>query len=287
MIMKCSICPRECQVERATGTGFCNSGVNPIVARVAPHYDEEPIISGTRGAGTVFFSGCTMRCVYCQNYEISSELHGREISVAQLANEYKRLEDSGVHSIELVTPTHFTEAIIKSLELYRPAIPIIYNCSGYEKVETLKRLDGLVDIYLPDFKYSDSALAQRLSSCADYPQVAMSAISEMLRQCGRYRIEDGLMKSGVMIRHLVLPAHVRNSIGVLELIAEHFAPDVLTSLMSQYIPLGRAAEYPDINRRITRREYDKVLARLYELGLEGFAQQLSSADTKYVPQWDY
>lgn len=285
--MKCTLCPRGCAVDRSKRDGFCKSGELPRVARIAPHYDEEPIISGKNGAGTIFFSGCALRCVYCQNYAISSELLGREITVAQLSEEYKRLEDMGVHSIELVTPTHYTDAIIQSFELYRPQIPVIYNCSGYEKVETLKRLEGLVDIYLPDFKYSDNALAERLSSCPDYRETAIDAIEEMLRQRGKYVIEDGLLKSGVMIRHLVLPSHIKNTLGVLSIIAERFSPRALTSLMSQYIPVGNAAQFPDINRPLTRREYDKALSHLYERGLEGYAQELASADAKYIPKWDY
>lgn len=285
--MKCNICPRGCDVDRDSAAGFCRSTAQPRVARIAPHYDEEPVISGTRGTGAVFFSGCTLRCVYCQNYEISSDLVGRDISVGQLAREYRRLEEAGVHSIELVTPTHYTQAVIQSLSLYRPSVPVIYNCSGYERVETLRQLDGLVDIYLPDFKYIDGELAGRLSACPDYPQTATAAIDEMLRQRGAYTIEDGLMTSGVMIRHLVLPGHIRNSLGVLELIASRYSPNALVSVMSQYLPMGKAAEFPDINRRLTKREYDRVLDRLYALGLEGFAQELSSADKRYVPRWDY
>lgn len=285
--MKCNLCPRECDADRTEHLGFCRSPQQIKVARIAPHYDEEPIISGSRGAGTIFFSGCPLRCVYCQNYVISTQANGRAITVEELADAYRRLEDQGVHNIELVTPTHYTDAIIRSLTLYRPRVPVIYNCSGYEKVETLQRLEGLVDVYLPDFKYSDNQLAARLSSCPDYRETALDAIGEMLRQQSEVVIEDGLMKCGVMIRHLVLPSHTKNSIGVLDLIAEQFAPRVLTGLMCQYIPMGKAAEYADINRRVTRREYAKVLDHMNALELDGFAQELASADQKYVPEWDY
>ena len=259
----------------------------PKIARAAPHYDEEPILSGTNGAGTIFFCGCSLRCVYCQNHEISSQDTGKYITPYRLSEEYRRLEALGVHNIELVTPTHYIDAIIESLGYYRPQVPVVYNSSGYDKVESLRRLEGLVDVWLPDFKYSDNALAKRLSACGDYRETAVSAIDEMLRQSGDTCIEDGLIKRGVMIRHLVLPSHVKNSLGVLELIHERWGTRIPVSLMSQYFPAGRAAEYPDINRRLTRREYQRVLDRLYELDFDGFAQDPDSADKKYVPVWDY
>lgn len=286
--MICDLCPRECHIDRTdTMGGYCGVGTLPKVARIAPHYDEEPVLSGTGGAGTIFFSGCSLRCVFCQNYSISSEDNGRYITPYQLAEEYRRLEAAGVHNIEFVTPTHYVEAILESLDIYRPKLPLVYNSSGYDKVDSLRKLDGIIDIYLPDFKYSDNALAKRLSGCDNYVETASAAISEMIRQTGKPIIEDGLMKQGVMIRHLVLPNHVKNSIGVLELIAECFGKDIPVSLMSQYFPAGRAKDYPDIDRRITRREYRKVLDKLYDLELDGFAQDMASADKKYVPNWDY
>lgn len=286
--MLCDLCPRECNVERTEYKGgFCGVGKLPKIARIAPHYDEEPFLSGTKGAGTIFFSGCSLRCVFCQNYTISSEDTGRYITPYQLSEEYRRLEDLGVHNIEFVTPTHYVDAIIESLGYYRPKVPLVYNSSGYDKVATLKKLDGIIDIYLPDLKYSDNALSSRLSSCDDYVETATAAISEMIRQTGEILIEDGLIKRGVMIRHLVLPSHVKNSIGVLELIKNNWGATIPVSLMSQYFPAGKADRYPDINRSLTTREYQKVLDKLYELDLDGFAQELSSADKKYVPVWDY
>ena len=286
--MRCEQCPRQCGADRASGElGYCSVGDMPKVARIAPHYDEEPVISGSRGAGTIFFCGCSLRCVFCQNYSISSEDEGKYITPYQLSEEYRRLEDMGVHCIEFVTPGHYTEAIIESLSYYRPPLPLVWNSSGYDSADSLRRLDGMIDIYLPDFKYSDNALAARLSSCPDYVETALKAIGEMIRQTGQSVIEGGLMKRGVIIRHLVLPSHTRNSIGVLELIKERFGTDIPVSLMSQYFPAGRAEEYPDIARRVTPREYDKVLNKLYELGLDGYAQDMSSADKKYVPKWDY
>ena len=286
--MICDLCPRGCRTERsADHFGFCGVGSMPKIARIAPHYDEEPVISGTRGAGTIFFCGCNLRCVYCQNYCISSGDTGRYITPYQLSEEYRRLEELGVHNIEFVTPTHYTDAIIESLGYYRPKLPLIWNSSGYEKPETIRRLEGIIDVWLPDFKYSDNALASRLSSCPDYVETAEAAIAEMLRQAGENDVEDGLLKRGVIIRHLVLPSHTKNSIGVLERIAEAFGSGVTVSLMSQYFPAGRAQDFPEINRRITAREYHKVLDKLCELGLDGFAQDMASADQKYVPVWDY
>ncbi len=286
--MLCDLCPRECHIERTERQGgYCGVGTLPKIARIAPHYDEEPILSGTGGAGTVFFSGCSLRCVYCQNHEISADDFGTYITPYQLSEEYRRLEAMGVHNIEFVTPTHYIDAILESLCYYRPKLPLVYNSSGYEKVESLKKLDGVIDIYLPDYKYSDNALAKRLSACPDYAETAAAAIDEMLRQVGAPVIEDKLMKRGMMIRHLVLPSHVKNSIGVLEIIKEKWDSSVLVSLMSQYFPTGKADKYPDINRRITLREYQKVLDKLYELELDGFAQELESADKKYVPKWDF
>lgn len=286
--MLCNLCPRECNVDREKNKyGVCGVGALPKIARIAPHYDEEPVISGTNGAGTIFFSGCGLRCVFCQNYEISTLVQGKTVTPYQLSEEYRRLESMGVHNIEFVTPTHYIDAITESLNIYRPSLPIIYNSSGYEKTETLKRLEGTVDIYLPDFKYSDNALAQRLSGCPDYREVAEAAVDEMARQQPETVIEDGLMKKGVIIRHLVLPSHVKNSMSVLDIIKKRWGARIPVSLMAQYTPAGIAEKYPDINRRLTKREYSKVLDKLYELGLDGYAQELDSADKKYVPEWDY
>lgn len=256
------------------------------VARIAPHYDEEPVISGTNGTGAVFFSGCTLKCLYCQNYEISRGGRGKTLTPYELSEEFKRLEAMGVHSIELVTATQFLIPVLKAFALYRPAVPIIYNTSGYEKVETLKLLEGLVDVYLPDFKYADDDLAQRLSKCPNYQETALLAVEEMLRQTGEVQIKNGLIQKGVIIRHLVLPGHTKNSLSILRLIKKRFGTRALVSLMSQYIPCGEANETADLNRRITEREYEKALSCLYGLELDGFAQELSSAEKKYIPDWN-
>ena len=218
--MICNLCPRICGAVRTahSGNGFCKMGELPVVARVAPHYGEEPCISGTKGSGTVFFSGCTMRCVYCQNYEISNEDGGRTITPERLAECYKELEDKGVHNINLVTADHFAHAVVKSLEIYKPRIPIVYNCSGYTSPKTLSMLDGLVDIYLPDFKYADDFLAVKYSSAPNYVNTAVAAIHEMTFQVGLPQFDDdGIMKKGVIVRHLILPAHTKNSLEVLDI----------------------------------------------------------------------
>ena len=290
--MICNLCPRKCGAVRTahSGNGFCKMGELPVVARVAPHYGEEPCISGTKGSGTVFFSGCTMRCVYCQNYEISNEDSGRTITPERLAECYKELEDKGVHNINLVTADHFAHAVVKSLEIYKPRIPIVYNCSGYTSPKTLSMLDGLVDIYLPDFKYADDFLAVKYSSAPNYVNTAVAAIHEMTFQVGLPRFDDdGIMKKGVIVRHLILPAHTKNSLEVLDIVKRRFGDQVLLSLMCQYIPMGKVSdsEFSRINRKITRREYDKVKLEMMRLGIDGFTQELSSADESYVPEWDF
>lgn len=290
--MICNLCPRKCGAVRTahSGNGFCKMGELPVVARVAPHYGEEPCISGTKGSGTVFFSGCTMRCVYCQNYEISNEDGGRTITPERLAECYKELEDKGVHNINLVTADHFAHAVVKSLEIYKPRIPIVYNCSGYTSPKTLSMLDGLVDIYLPDFKYADDFLAVKYSSAPNYVNTAVAAIHEMTFQVGLPQFDDdGIMKKGVIVRHLILPAHTKNSLEVLDIVKRRFGDQVLLSLMCQYIPMGKVSdsEFSRINRKITHREYDKVKLEMMRLGIDGFTQELSSADESYVPEWDF
>ena len=286
--MKCNQCPRKCHTERTEERfGFCGVGELPKIARAALHFDEEPPISGTRGAGTIFFSGCNLRCVFCQNYDISEEHQGVVITPYQLSEEYRKLEAMGAQNIEFVTPSHYVNAILESLTYYRPRLPLIWNSSGYDSLDSLKRLEGVIDIYLPDFKYSDNALAKRLSHCGDYVETATAAIDEMLRQQPEIIIKNGVIQHGVIIRHLVLPSHTKNSIGVLEIIKERYGTSALVSLMAQYMPAGKAADYPDINRKLTKREYNKVLNKYIELDLDGFAQELDASDQKYVPEWNY
>ena len=331
----CTLCPRMCGVDRAAGElGYCRMPGQVRAARAALHYWEEPVISGERGSGAVFFSGCTLRCRFCQNYEISTlgkgfplssgrqwkpvedpnevaldqrrcelssgrqgEVVGepceaavdqrRRGSSARLREIFERLIAEGAHNVNLVTPTQFLPDILPALTPKLP-VPVVYNCGGYERVETLRALEGLVDVWLPDLKYSDNALARRLSGAGDYVQTAQAAILEMYRQTGPCVIEDGLLKKGVLIRHLILPGHIENSLGVLDWIAQSFPRGAVTvSLMSQYTPAGAAASEPPFDRRITREEYDAVLSWLYLDGLTaGFTQGPEAASLEFVPEFD-
>ena len=257
-----------------------------LAARAAAHYWEEPVISGSFGSGTVFFSGCTLRCGFCQNSEISLEGHGRPMTPERLREVFLRLIDEGVQNINLVTPTHFLPDILPALTPKLP-VPVVYNCGGYESVETLRCLDGLVDIYLPDCKYADGALAGRLSGAPDYPQVASEAILEMVRQTGPCQVEDGCLVRGTLVRHLVLPGCVDNSLGVVDWFADHF-PDgsVLFSLMAQYTPMGPLAAVPPFDRPITAAEYAAVESWMALRGVDqGFVQDFTSAGRDYIPEF--
>lgn len=284
----CTLCPRRCGVDRTRGQlGFCKMPGQIHAARAGVHYWEEPVISGSFGSGAVFFSGCTLKCAFCQNYDISQENFGKPLTSAELRAAFERLIDEGVQNINLVTPTHFLPDILPALEPKLP-VPVVYNCGGYESVETLRQLEGKIDVYLPDFKYSDNALAKKLSSAPDYFETSSAAILEMYRQVGKPVIEGDEMKRGVLVRHLELPGCVDNSLGVLDWVAEHFrSDDILFSLMSQYVPMGRAVEMPPFDRRITELEYDSVLSYMMLLGIEdGYTQDFSSAERGYTPSFD-
>ncbi len=293
----CSACPRNCRAPRpesaaGAGTlpGVCKSPMNPVVARAGLHFWEEPCISGTKGSGTVFFTGCNLHCVFCQNYGISTKNEGAEISVKRLREIYSELIAKGAHNINLVTPQHFTEAILKSLEEPLP-VPVVWNTNGYESVETLRRLEGKVQIYLPDLKYAEDSLALRYSGAKDYFEFASKAILEMFRQTGPFRIgEDGILQSGVVIRHLLLPGCVRNSMAVIDWVAKNFKPgDVLFSLMRQYLPCGRVSdsEFPELNRRVSALEYRRVSDYLFRSSIEnGFFQEKGSASKEFIPSFD-
>lgn len=284
----CTLCPRKCGVDRTTGkTGFCGMTDQVKIARAAAHYWEEPVISGSFGSGAVFFSGCTLGCAFCQNTEISHGRFGKEISSARLRAVFEQLIDDGCQNINLVTPTHFLPSILPALYPKLP-VPVVYNCGGYESVETLKRLEGLVDIYLPDMKYSNNQLAKTLSKAPDYVETASAAILEMYRQVGPVRIRDDIMEKGMILRHLILPGQIDNSLGVLDWIDTHFKPgQILLSLMSQYIPMGAAKTMPGFDRPITEMEYDAVLSYMDLLGIEdGYTQDFQSAAEEYIPDWD-
>ena len=283
--MKCMLCPRLCGVERAAGkTGFCGAPALPVVARAARHDWEEPCISGSRGSGAVFFSGCNLGCVYCQNREISRSIRGKPLDAPALRELFARLRDSGVHNINLVTATPYADVIAEALEV-PPGIPVVWNCGGYERVETLRMLEGKIDVYLPDMKYADDHLAKELSGAGDYYEAADAAIREMVRQTGACRFDaEGLLQRGVLVRHLVLPGFLANSKDVLEWFADAFPKGAaMLSLMAQYTPNG----FGGPERRLREEEWREVTDYLYMLGIRsGYVQELSSAEGEYVPSFD-
>lgn len=284
--MKCYGCPRNCGAERDINKGVCGVGSKPRVAKVYLHQGEEPCISVNKGSGTIFFSGCNLKCVYCQNYKISSEVFGKDITISQLAQLYKKLEAMGADNINLVTPSHFVDAIVASLELYKPNIPIIYNSSGYESMDSLIKLKDLVDIYLVDFKYYDKELASKLSSAPNYPEIAKMAIKTMRGFQPSNIYEGDKLNKGVIIRHMVLPNHTDDSLNILKWIKENIASPCV-SLMGQYTPMYKAKEHEDINRKLKPIEYKRVSSMMLKLGItDGYMQELSSAEESYVPVWD-
>lgn len=288
--MKCNQCPRACDVDRNTSRGFCGAPWTFLVARASLHRWEEPQISGTDGSGTIFFCGCNLRCVYCQNRDISRSEAGQALSEDALIDVMLRLQDAGAHNINLVTPSHYALSLARVLERARPrlSVPIVYNCGGYEGQSALHALDGLIDIYLPDFKYCDPELSERYSGARDYFAVATAALGEMLRQTGAPVInERGLLERGVVVRHLVLPGSRGDSVAVLRQLAERFGTDAfLLSLMSQYTPdFAMDTPYRQLHRRVTSFEYDSVLAEAQRLGFAGNFQARSSADASYTPDF--
>ncbi len=287
----CSDCPRRCGAERSDtkSGGVCASPALPRVARAAPHFGEEPCISGSRGAGTIFFTGCSLRCVYCQNRAISRGGEGRTVSVEALRSMMLRLRDEGAHCIDLVTPTHYLRAVREALEGLALGIPVVWNSSGYESVEALKSLEGLVQVYLPDYKYSDAELAKRYSAAPDYPEIAAAAIREMYRQTGPFRMdENGLLVSGVLIRHLILPGETENAMGAIDFVSESFPPgSVLFSLMSQYTPIEGLEKYPALRRRVDPGENEHLIRYMRRCGLtEGYWQEPDSATEEFLPAFD-
>ena len=289
MKFTCSDCPRHCAAERGEKpAGFCRSGALPRVARAAAHYGEEPCISGTRGAGTIFFTGCNLHCVFCQNREISRGGAGQELTVEALADTMLRLRDTGVHNIELVTGSHFVRPIAEALSRVSLGVPVVWNSSGYESVETLRLLDGLIDVYLPDMKYEKSEPARRYSGAADYPAVAERAIEEMFRQVGPYVLDgEGLMKRGVLIRHLILPGQELNAMDVMDFVAEHFpAGSVLFSLMSQYTPMPGTERWSELQQTIDAETNENLICYMKKLGLEGYSQDVAAATGEMIPDFD-
>ena len=287
----CAACPRRCGALRKPAQpsgGFCGMPAGFVVARAALHQWEEPCISGQHGSGTVFFSGCSLRCVYCQNQQISLGRYGALVTEENLLRMFDRLIEQGAHNLNLVNPTHYAPMLAKALKKYCSPVPVIYNSGGYERVELLKALEGLVDIYLPDLKYVDSAVSLRYSGAADYFDYASKAILEMSRQVGKAAFdENGVMKKGLIVRHLILPRNTAQSIKALTWIRENLPEGTLVSLMCQYTPCGELENFPELQRRLTRREYEKVVDQMLELGLTGgYLQELSSAKEEYIPPFD-
>ena len=292
ILEKCAICPHNCGINRLNNQiGRCKSKDTVKVALYSTHNFEEPCISGKKGSGTVFFSNCNMNCVFCQNYEISQQGKGKEISIEELADIFIKQQEKDVENINLVTPTSYVPQIIEAIKIARKnglKLPIVYNTNGYEKVETLKMLEGYVDIYLPDFKYSDSELGKRLSKVDNYFEIVTEALKEMYRQTGKAVFNgEGIMQKGMIIRHLVLPNHILNSRRVLKWINENMH-DVYVSVMAQYFPTYKAKEIDDINRKLTKEEYEQIEKYLYRLDLEnGYIQELGEHEEEYVPHWEF
>ncbi len=288
--MLCNLCPRQCNVLRSECDNFggiCNMPNTPHIARAAPHFWEEPCISGKNGSGTIFFSGCSLHCAFCQNSDISTLNIGKAVSISELADIFKRLESRGTHNINLVTPTHFTNSIIDALNIYKPNIPIVYNSSGYENVDTLKKLQGYVDIYLVDFKYIDSQKAYLYSNASNYPDVCATALLEAYRQQSECVFKNGIMQKGVIVRHLLMPAATNDAIKIFDWVHQNM-PNAYFSIMSQYLPLHKAKNMPIINRKITNREYEKVVNHIINSGFENcYIQELSSADKHFIPNFDF
>lgn len=285
--MKCTMCPRNCGIDREKGTGYCMSGNVPRLSRAALHFWEEPCISGTKGSGTVFFTGCNLRCIYCQNYEISSGGVGIEMSDDDIMRTFDDLIEQGANNINLVTPTHFNDSIVRILKKYNSPVPIVYNCSGYETPDSIRTLEGLVQIYLPDFKYADDELAKKYSKAPDYFERVTEAIKIMYEQVGGLKLdENGIAEKGVIIRHMVLPGALANTKKVLRWIKENLPDDVAVSLMSQYTPCGKAAEMPPLNRRISKYEYEIAVNTMLDLDFEnGFIQSRKSAQKDFIPDF--
>ena len=286
--MICNACPRKCNVDRQNTLGYCKSPDKFKLARAALHFWEEPCISGKNGSGAIFFSGCNLGCVFCQNFDISHNCKGVEVSDDKLIDIMKSLVDKGANNINLFNPTHYSAQLLRVFEKYKPPVPIVYNTSGYDSVETLRLFDGIVDVYLPDFKYIRPDKAQKYSKAENYPQVAEAALSEMKRQVKSDVFDDrGIMQKGMIIRHLVLPSNTNASVEALDYLAKNF-DDTYISVMAQYVPCGDLSDYKEINRPLTKREYDKVVNHIFDLGLDKiFVQELEAASDEFIPDFDF
>ena len=285
---KCYLCPNMCGVNRAEEKGRCNSSDKMKIAKFYPHMFEEPVLSGTKGSGTIFFTGCGLRCVFCQNYIVSRNETGKEITPRELTDIFKKLEDTGVHNINLVTPTHFVPQIAEAFKIYRPQIPVIYNTHSYETVDTLRIIDEFVDIYLPDMKFHSPEISFRYTGERNYFETASKAIEFMMKSKKKKIGEDGLMKQGVIVRHMIMPLCVEDSIEILKWFKKSAVNGAAIALMAQYTPFGNIENYPELKRTITKREYDRVYGALLDLGISDYyAQELKSASESFIPKWDF
>lgn len=283
--MNCTNCPRNCQVDRITRIGFCGATKDMVVNTYQVFNFEEPCISGTKGSGAIFFSGCSLKCVYCQNYEISHEIVGEKISPNELVEIMKELENKGVHNINFITGTHYIDEIIQSLKIYRPKIPIVWNTHGYETVDNVKKLSDYVDIFLTDFKYFKDSTAKNYSNCPSYVDVAKLALEQMVLSKSLRFDQDGIMQQGVIVRHLILPQHLDESKEILNYLNQ-YKDKILVSLMTQFTPFGECEKFQEINRKLTFREAKIINNYFVDMGFEGYCQKMSSSSTKFIPKWN-
>ena len=288
IVLRCNLCPRNCNADRSIQKGFCQSGNQIRISRAAPHYWEEPCISGTKGSGTVFFTGCSLKCVFCQNYEISHFDNGKNINHKELLNVFNNLIKKGVHNLNLVTPTHYTYEIVKALKEFNSPVPVVWNSSGYETVETLKMLEGLVDIYLPDIKFFDNSISLKYAGADNYFEYASSAVKEMFRQVGNLESDkNGIGQKGLLIRHLVLPGNISQTFRIFEYVVENFPKETAISIMRQYVPCGKAVDMPPINRKLSAKEYNLVKQKILSLGFENiYFQNAESAEKSFIPHFN-
>lgn len=283
--MKCNLCPNSCNVDRDVNIGACGSNNTVKIAKFYLHPFEEPPVSGKNGSGTVFFTGCSLKCVFCQNYELSRNTRGKEITVNQLADIFKQLEEQGAHNVNLVNPTHYSHKIIDALSIYKPNIPIVYNTHGYENLDVLKEIDPFIDVYLPDVKFYSEQVSKRYTGKENYFRIASKAIEFMANKPLIFK--DGLIKSGTIVRHLVLPQNVTDSIKILDWF-DSIKEKAFINVMSQYTPFGNIENFPELKRKVTKREYEKVIDYAMSLDIKNmYYQKMQSAKTDYIPHWDY
>ena len=283
----CSLCPNDCKIDRNKKVGFCGVNENVRIAKYYQHKFEEPCISGTNGSGTVFFCGCSLKCVFCQNYSLSRVERGKIISVKELADIFKQLEDMGAHNINLVTPTQYADKIMQALDIYKPNVPIVYNTHGYEKISILERLNKYVDVYLPDLKFFSPDVSNRYTGKKDYFEVASSVVKFMIESKPLTFDKDGLIKSGVIVRHLVLPQNVNDTKKILDWF-KNFDGRAYINVMSQYTPFGQIDSFPELKRKLTKREYQAVIDYAISLDLKNmFYQDMISSSKEYIPSWDF